>query len=1270
MTDNYKYLDLLERKLDESQRAACCRNVNTVVAAGAGSGKTQVLATRFAWLVMSCGIKVEEILALTFTNKAAAEIYQRIYQTLNQFATNEQTPAEEKERAIQALKDFNKAHIQTLDSYSSTIVRQAANLYGIRPNFTVADVETLKADAFSFLVKHKDEKALLAIAKPGKLQELAENIFIYAITEYTNVTCEKDFFESKLKIQCDTIAETWNRMMSDSINEDHPDEGWGIPAHLAEIQARYDEAPEEKHSQPYCLQVSQILENVPELCTLSTLDFENNLETVQKNVSEVLTWIDLFNFDQRISGYTTEFRNTVRYFRDTSKITIESLGAFIMNYQNLKRICELLDEFMEQINSKKRKSGCLSFGDINALALKILIEQKNIRNQEKQNCKKIMIDEFQDNNGDNRNMLFLLAEKDDAFTEKCEDEDEFLKKLTQNLSSDKLYFVGDEKQSIYKFRGADVSVFNSLTEDLSKTVDGEVKTYMTNNYRSTEAVLAMFNQIFGNIGKSGINSCIFENTENKKQYEAYYEKAATYKDKEVDFELTKENVPMHVSIFDTNLLKDDELPPDKTTDDFFNKDETVAFYVAKKIYDLYNKEKEAGNNPKFADFAILCRGRTNYAELVKNLNRFELPYSVDQQKSVFDDGPITDIFNFLKLCINPQDKMSFAAFLCSPFAGLKNQTVQLILSCIPEKIMQKDTEDQIITSIYTAFSEHEEIDEKIKQTVEAVSTEEYQKYAEAKAFYLKYKNEVLTEPLTDTITKLWYESGFRYETLLNKTVNLSSEQYDLLFELVRAHQEEGESTASIVDQLAQTKRSAKFFTGKNDEIGFAEVSCPVEKDDAIQIMTIHKSKGLEFDHVFVLGCCSGSKSEQEDIMFFDRKHGVSIKTGDVPNFFFKKQKEEADLKQAAEFKRLIYVAITRAKKDVYLVDAFDVEKNEAENKNPLRKLFAAYYLEMLTGEKDILNENGEKTGTEPVNRFEVSYKANTPFDFEMLEKIDANFKTKEEQDLKTLRENAAAKLEALNDAAIIRTEDEIPQKRISPSGLEKLHEKETENQNLTADLAQSSPSFEKIDQIIKGSKNSGEEDSPLEEQDERSASRSFTHATFGTLAHAYLENAVKNEELFIDFETKELLQKDLKNEEFEELCKICSIMAENFLNSELGRKVIAAKKAGRFCKTEYSFKLLHNNFIIRGSIDLIFQDENGKFIIVDYKTDQNINPKLYFEQQYTYRLAAKEILGLQNEKDIDVELFYLRFAKEQNIKANVDKTILTEDLMQQVLEAE
>ena len=1273
MSDNFSYLDILEKKLDKSQRAACCRNLNTVVAAGAGSGKTQVLATRFAWLVMSGGIKVDEILALTFTKKAASEIYQRIYKTLGQFASHKDTPPKEKERAKQALKDFNKAHIQTLDSYSSTVVRQAANRYGINPKFTASDVADIKAEAFRFLVNHKDEPALLAIAKPGKLQNLAQELFAYAIKEYTDITCSSTFFEEKLPIQCREIAAEWNKISGEDGN---------LSAILDEIKGEYyREENADKRKGEYFVKVKAFIDGEPELPKIEDISvFETDYESLYSQVSAISQWTELFVFSQSTAGWTKAFREINKRFKEI-KTVFDSIASFILNYQHIKRIFELLDEFMEQINEEKRKSGSLSFGDINALALKILKEQKEIRNQEKKSFKKIMIDEFQDNNGKNRDMLYLLAEKDGAFTDPALNGKDFQEQLVQNLADDKLYFVGDEKQSIYKFRGADVSVFNSLTEDLALTVppETETKLYMTNNYRSTEPVLAMFNRFFGDLGEGGeLGFKVFgDSGDDVPAYEAYYTKPATYKDSAVDLQLTKANVPMHVSIFDTACIKEANIPSGKTEDDFLNGNDTVAYYTAKKIQEHFNSEKAKGNEPKYADYAVLCKSRNNYSKLVRWLNAFNIPYSFDQQKSVFEDGPINDIFNFLRLCTSPQDKTALAAYLCSPFAGLKIAAVEIILTLLPEAVVITDKETgKVRTFQYTAFSENQETEEKIKVELESVSVQEYQKYLDAKAFYLEMKNRVLTEPLTDTVTKLWYETGARYETLIDKTAEHSAEQYDLLFELVRKAESEGAGTAWIIDQLAKCKQNARLsFGGSEDELGIKDISYPVEKDDAVQIMTIHKSKGLEFEHVFILGCISSGGNETESLVFYDDDFGVSLKIGQQPNYFYQKQKDDSAQKEAAEYKRLLYVAVTRAKKDVFTVDSLDA--SAARTKSRFRDTVEYFY-------KDAIN--GNETDTEQPGTAQICYKERCPFDFELLERIESNIKveapeSQKQLSLAELRAKAFEKLERLSadseagaasggagtitGAKIIRLDENIPQKRITPNELEKLHENEA-----VSEIPHEPPvsgSIESINTIINAKARAGADDSPLEENDSRIAAKEFSHEHFGTLAHAYLENAIKFGRAEIDFETKALLQKDLSDSNFEKLCGVCRDMTQFFLNSETGRAVTAAKKAGKFCKTEYAFKLLHDTFIIRGSIDLIFQDEQDKFVIVDYKTDQSIRPEIYYEQQSAYRFAAKEILGLKDEKESALKLFFLRYAQEVDITQKVDALELSGELMQKLL---
>ena len=199
-----------------------------------------------------------------------------------------------------------------------------------------------------------------------------------------------------------------------------------------------------------------------------------------------------------------EIKETIKRIRETIPVVV-SVVNFIKNFSAQKRMFELLDEFLEEVNNTKRISGNLSFKDVGDLALRILIEQPDIRKQQKNLIKKIMIDEFQDNNKKNKELLFLISENDGKeLLIENKTEAEFFAELENNISAEKLFFVGDEKQSIYKFRGADVSVFNQLKKSLKDNSGSEenVNLNMTNNYRSSVPLLYSFNLMFGNCNDS------------------------------------------------------------------------------------------------------------------------------------------------------------------------------------------------------------------------------------------------------------------------------------------------------------------------------------------------------------------------------------------------------------------------------------------------------------------------------------------------------------------------------------------------------------------------------------------------------------------------------------------------------------------------------------------------------------------------------------------------------------------------------------------------
>ena len=173
------FLQLIDRPLDDNQYAALTAEGNTVIAAGAGSGKTQVLATRFAWLVLTGQAEAEEILTLTFTNKAASEMYQRIYKTLRDFAEHEECDKltlVHKKRAQKALDSFSEVHIQTLDSYCNSVVKQAANRYGIRPDFTAGgsdSFEDIKKLALPFVLSNRQRLCIQQFAQAGRLEDFS-----------------------------------------------------------------------------------------------------------------------------------------------------------------------------------------------------------------------------------------------------------------------------------------------------------------------------------------------------------------------------------------------------------------------------------------------------------------------------------------------------------------------------------------------------------------------------------------------------------------------------------------------------------------------------------------------------------------------------------------------------------------------------------------------------------------------------------------------------------------------------------------------------------------------------------------------------------------------------------------------------------------------------------------------------------------------------------------------------------------------------------------
>ncbi len=1136
--------------LNEEQQKAVQTINNCVVAAGAGSGKTRVLARRYAYLIVEKKLKVDQILTLTFTKKATNEMYERIYQTLCGI---------EDDNAREAVENFGDARIFTIDAYCSQLVKNCSNEYGVRPDFSVDPEGVAKLAeslALKFVLSYKEEEVFKYLNRKMNLRQIASGIFANTVVRFSCV-CNPINFSEQLDKQCETILFEWNNNNKE------------LELQIENIKTMLESFDRSASRIDASKQVIQSIENKhniePEIPLLNETKIQN-----------YLSYLNSLTGMQSAGNVKWDLKDEYNQRVDVLKKTvgkIKNILNFVLNYEEQKKLIPLLEEFQMEFNKQKRIQGLMTFNDVSKLALKILSEKKEIRQLEKKRTKAIMIDEFQDDNSEQKDMLFYLSEKLENFrTDGVPHPDE--------LEKDKLFFVGDEKQSIYRFRGADVSVFKKLSDELK---NGEQLT-LSRNYRSTPQLIASFNSIFGGesyppeSNKSKIeNVSVFDKpSKDLKDYEAVYKNART---KEEDEDNTKWNHNVHFAFIEKDYDKDEILE-----EDVLEPKEIEAAYVAKKIKTIIDE-----GNYRPSDICILFRKYNEQYLFEKYLRYYRLPYLTQTFVGIFGDGPANDLFSFLKICCLPQDLKAYATVLASPFVNLKSSTIEKLIS----------NYDGI------AFDEKAEC---------LLFDTELSRYKKAKELYEIYSEQFMEQSLTKTITNLWYDLGYRYETLWNNTVYRFSELYDLIYELACEAEEEGKGLYELVE-------SAEKFKGESEKLG--EVDVTTEHEDAISIMSVHKSKGLEFPIVFVCSMQQQSRNLSEENVFYSEENGLSINlpkskyliNDEVKNYFFCNAKDEIKAKDLAELKRLMYVAFTRAEKELYVTGVYNSKKADS-------------MLDLLLPVIEYYDNSSLET-------------KNWPFELDSIPVVtrkDFNFEKSTDSDKIGLIKFIEEKFKNTH----IVTKDIVPKNHFTPSH---LHETDDDDETYVdkkeSKEKMSDELYEKIDEII------------FETIDDKLQKPKFTFANFGTIAHAFMEAAVLGKDPII-------LQKDIKflsNRQQETVFEICKKFSDLFLQTELGKKALSSSWA----KTEYTFKSKISKMILTGSVDLTFEDETGKIIIVDYKTNKEIKPEIYYQQLAAYRKALSEIKNVPLE-NIKCYLYYLRYAKIADITEECKSVNLEEVL--------
>jgi ATP-dependent helicase/nuclease subunit A len=849
----------------------------------------------------------------------------------------------------------------------------------------------------------------------------------------------------------------------------------------------------------------------------------------------------------------------------------------------------LLQEFADAYLEAKLAAGKLSFQDVAELAVEILKTDPGLRTYYKERIRAIMIDEFQDDNELQKQLLYLIAERDDRLTPGIPD--------AIDLAPDKLFFVGDEKQSIYRFRGADVAVFRRLTAELSPAADQPA---LAVNYRSDPVLIRFFNAFFP--GVFGVADRDYQAA-----FTAIQHPPAPAEAPEAPSTATAPTPVPPAIEFHLGLDLGVEVPLETAADVVLSAPAAEAFAAAARI-----ARGVAAGDFRAGQVAILFRSTSHQHEYENALGLVGLPYVAADPRGVFMAAPINDLYAWLKLVVEPQDLPAFAAVLRSPLVGLGD-----------------DSATRLFLAGAIGFPENPADPSAFARPADAV------RFESGRSLYMELRAMADRDSLADLFAHLWYAGGYRAALLRASPETDDRAAFALLEELARGADQRGLPLTAFLDEIAPLLGSPEKLGG-----GDPDAEC-----DAVKLMTVHKSKGLEFPVVVVADCGNfGRIGGNAAPYFFDPAFGPvpNLKPEDGPknarfaNCFYDDLKEDEAERAAAELRRLFYVAATRAerrlwffgrakpaKEDCALLSALDAETAAAaflRREAPLTGLpeKAASFIEL--AQLGLAADSGRaaELAIIPIEALSLRRRARLA---------------------SGLRPAAAASSGAPGTTAEVRNADRaawfalaptappVPRRyRTTPSALEAVAAERRTSVPVAPIPVPAAP----FDAILK---------------------RADCEAGFGTLCHAYLEKLIAGVPAAgLAARTPALAAAGLAPAQLTVLDEAARTLAEGFMASRLGAAVRTAARRS----TEFPFLLPiaatgGAPWLVQGKIDVVCETADT-CIIIDFKTDRTIDPTAHAVQLAAYRAAAAAF----SDRPAESWLYYLRTGEAVAVDAAID----------------
>jgi len=1219
---------------EEQVRAISEDRCNLLVSAAAGAGKTAVLVERIIRKITNAEnpVDIDRLLVVTFTNAAAAEMRERIGAALSRVLEEAEVDGDlkVKKNLQRQLTLLGKSNITTIHSFCLDVIRNNFHTIDLDPAFRIAD----------------DTEALLLQLEA--LEELIES-------KYEPENCTEDFLSL---VECYGGSKDDNKLMDLILTiydfvQSHPwPDIWLTDAIEAFNAAGGMDFGDTKWAEVLMKSISMELSGLQCLLedTIKTAEREEGLSpyinTLQEDVLRIKAmqsacegkggWDALYReFDnlefsrlpkcgkeadpiikEEVKGARDDVKGRLnRIKKDLISGSSEELTSDLRRlYPVMNSLGSLVSEFSDKYQDKKKQKNVIDFNDLEHYCLKVLTnrtEGEVLPTQAalglRELFEEIYIDEYQDSNLTQEVILGMVSREE--------------------TGEPNIFMVGDVKQSIYRFRQAKPELFIKKLRTYSGDSQSKYRKILLNkNFRSREDIIRAVNFIFSRIMSESLGE--IEYTEDEK-----LNAGAVYKVPESPGSSVGGPVELH--IIDSSEIGTEET--DTSEEDFDDYEESAlmlnsmqceARVAANRIKELtadgsfmvIDKNTGEYRPVQFKDIVILMRTTKNWADVfAEELSIQGIPVFTDAGTGYFRTVEISTVLSLLQIIDNPLQDIPLLAVLRSPICGFDPEEL------IDIRLFDKETD--FFEAMVKAASSEGELGRKAAGFLEKL--EDWRE----KSLYLS------TDEL---IWHLYNDTG--YYSFVGAMPGGAARQANLRMLFDKARQYEESSFKGLFNFINFINK----LKGNQGDLGSAKVLG--EKDDVVRIMSIHKSKGLEFPVVFLCGAGKGfNLTDTAKSILLHHELGIGPDFIDhkrriwYPSIFKQALKYKIKLESLSEEMRILYVAFTRAKEKLIITGAVkDIAKSTSRWKSSsgastqkvpeFDVLRGRSFLDWICTALMRDNEGKPSEKLEGVEGWDIRFWNRE----EVLRGAVAEEHGKEE----LIDEAALSSAEAnMQDEIIKRLEWKYPY-----SAYEKLPVKVTVTElkryfdTEAADefRIQAAPGIRKRPRFL-------EETSGM------------TAAERGSLMHFVLQHmdfGGEVSEAGIKRQLEDMIRMELLTEVQARNVNIDGIVG--FLNSDLGRRMTEAGRLYREmpftmeveCSEVFGSKAgcghEGETVVLQGIIDCWFEEE-GKLVLVDYKTDyvpegelSRIKEKYRTQIEY-YARALSQITG----KEVSGKYIYL-----------------------------